>query len=131
MTDPAAEAARSAAVILAADLGRNLPAEVDAALAARAGDHRPDCYLDLASLGSLIVSAATRAWTIHNDQRDRAHGQEPEAGSIARQVRTTLREQDTVLPPGTDRITQVVATEIIRQSICAQKLPARKPAAAP
>ena len=37
MTDPAAEAARSAAVILAPGLGRNLPAEVEAPLAARAG----------------------------------------------------------------------------------------------
>ena len=42
MTDPAAEAARSATVILTPDLGRNLPAEVEAPLAARAGDHRPD-----------------------------------------------------------------------------------------
>ena len=33
MTDPAAEAARSAAVILTPDLGRNLPAEVEAPLA--------------------------------------------------------------------------------------------------
>ena len=35
MTDPAADAARSAAAILAPDLGPNLPAEVEAALAAR------------------------------------------------------------------------------------------------
>jgi hypothetical protein len=67
------------------------------------------------------VSAATLAWTIYNDQRDRAHGQEPEADSIARQVRTTLREQDRALPPGADRITEVVATEIIRQSTRPQK----------
>ena len=42
MTDHAAEAARSAAVTLAPDLGRNLPVEVEAALTARAGDQRPD-----------------------------------------------------------------------------------------
>ena len=35
MTDPAAEAARSAAAILATDLGPGLPAEVEAALAVR------------------------------------------------------------------------------------------------
>jgi hypothetical protein len=92
MTDHAAEAARSGAVILAPDLGRNLPTEVEAALAARAGDQRPDRYFDVVSLGSLIVSAATLAWTIYVNLRDRAHGQQPESDSIARQVRITLRE---------------------------------------
>jgi hypothetical protein len=116
MTDHAAEAARSAAAILAPDLGLNLPVEVEAALAARGGDQRPDRYLDVVSLGSLIVSAATLAWTIYINLRDRAHGQEPEADSIARQIRITLREQDTALPPGAERITEIVATEIIRQS---------------
>jgi hypothetical protein len=122
MIDPAADAARSAAAVLAPDLGRNLPVEVEAALAARGGDQRPERYLDLVSLGSLIVSAATLAWTVYNDLRSRAQGQEskpelePQAEFIARQVRITLREQDTVLPPGTERITEVVASEIIRQS---------------
>src|ERR1700753_800528 len=104
MTDPVADAARSAAVILAPDLGQNLPTEVEAALAARAGDYRPDRYLDPVSLGSLIVSVATLAWTIYNDQRNRAHGQEPPADSIARQVRITLRDQDVSLPAGAERI---------------------------
>ena len=73
MTDSVADAARSAAAILAPDLGLNLPVEVEAALAARSGDQRPDRYLDLVSLGSLIVSVATLAWTIYNDQRNRSH----------------------------------------------------------
>ena len=46
MTDPAADAARAAAAILALDLGPNLPAEVEAALAARDTQQRPDRYLD-------------------------------------------------------------------------------------
>ena len=116
MTDHAAEAARSAAVILAPDLGRNLSVEVEAALAAQAGDQRPDRYFDFVSLGSLIVSVATLAWTIYVNQRDRADGQEPEPDSVARQVRITLRDQDTATPPGIERITEVVATEIIRQA---------------
>ena len=62
------------------------------------------------------MSVATLAWTIHNDQRNRSHEREPEADSVARQVRITLREQDTALPPGTERITEVVATEIIRHA---------------
>ena len=120
MTDSIADAARSAAATLAPDLGQNLPVEVEveveAALAARAGDQRPDRYLDPASLGSLIVSVATLAWTIYNDQRNRNKDQEPEADSIARQVRITLRDQDISLQPGTERVTEVVATEIIRHS---------------
>ena len=71
MTDPVADAARSAAAILAPDLGPSLPAEVEAALAARDTSQRPDRYLDPVSLASLIVAIATLAWTIYNDQRNR------------------------------------------------------------
>jgi hypothetical protein len=117
--DPAAAAARSAAAILAPDLGQQLPVEVEAALAARAGDQRPERFFDPVSLGALIVSIATLAWTVYNDQRSRAGEakvDEPEQESIERQVRIALREQDTVLPSGTERITEVVVTEVIRQS---------------
>jgi hypothetical protein len=116
MTDSVADAARSAAAILAPDLGPGLPAEVEAALAARGAQQRPDRYIDPVALAGLIVAIATLAWTIYNDQRNRSHERDPEADSIARQVRITLREQDTRLPPGTERITEVVATEIIRHS---------------
>ena len=103
------------AAILAPDHGSSLPAEVEAALAARDATQRPDCYLDPVSLASLIVSIASLARTIYNDRR--MHSPEPPPSeSIARQVRITLRDQDTVLPPGTERITEVVATEITRQA---------------
>ena len=115
MTDPAADAARTAAAILAPDHGPHLPAEVEAALAARDISHRPDRYLDPVSLATLIVSIATLAWTIYNDQRDRHHS-DPPADSIARQVRNTLRDQDTALPPGTEKITEIIATEITRHA---------------
>jgi hypothetical protein len=61
------------------------------------------------------VAIATLAWTIYNDRRDRA-SEPPPPETIARQVRITLREQDMTLPPGTERITEVVATEITRQA---------------
>src|SRR6516165_9637861 len=114
MTDPAADAARSAAAILAADLGPSLPAEVEAALAARGAEQRPDRYLDPVSLAGLIVAIATLAWTIYNDQRTRTP--DPPPDSVARQVRITLRDQDTPLTPGTERITEIVATEITRHA---------------
>jgi hypothetical protein len=114
MTDPAADAARSAAAILAPDLGPNLPAEVEAALAARDTQRRPDRYVDWVSLASLILSIASLAWTVYNDQRK--HTPDPPPDSIARQVRIILRDHDTSLPPGTERITEVVATEITHQA---------------
>ena len=114
MTDPVADAARSAAAILTADLGTSLPAEVEAALAARDTGQRPDRYLDPVSLASLIVSVAGLAWQVYTDQRK--HTPDPPADSVARQVRITLRDQDTALPPGTERITEIVATEITRHA---------------
>jgi hypothetical protein len=58
---------------------------------------RPDRYLDPISLASLIVAIATLAWTIYNDQRK--HTPNPPPASTARQVRITLGDQDTLLPP--------------------------------
>jgi hypothetical protein len=114
VTDPTADAARSAAAILAPDLGPGLPAEVEAALAARGAEQRPGRYLDPVSIAGLIVAIATLAWTVYNDQRGRTT--DPPPADIARQVRITLREQDTVLPSGAERITEIVATEIIRHA---------------
>jgi hypothetical protein len=118
MTDPAAIAARTAAIILAPDLGPSLPAHVEAALAVRDTEQRPDRYLDPVSLASLIVSVATLAWTIYNDQRTRhdQHDPDPQPDVIARQVRIILRDQDIQLPPGTERITEIIATEITRHA---------------
>jgi hypothetical protein len=112
MTDPAAEAARAAAAILAGELGGNLPVEVEVALAGRGGERRALRYLDPVSLAGLIVAVATLAWTIYNDQRKRTP--EPPASGVAREVRIALRERDVELPAGTERITEVVATQIIR-----------------
>jgi hypothetical protein len=114
MTDPAAEAARAAAAVLVSQFGPGLPTEVEAALAARSTQHRPSRYVDPVSLAGLIVAIATLAWTIYNDQRSRTPSPPPE--NIARQVRITLREQDTALPEGTERITEIIATEITRHA---------------
>jgi hypothetical protein len=121
MTDPVADAARAAAAILASDLGPTLPTQVEAALAARdAGEHLPGQYDPVAIAGfgigtaSLIVSIAQLAWSVFSDPRK--HTAEPSPDSIARQVRMTLRDQDASLPPGSERITEIVATEIIRHA---------------
>jgi hypothetical protein len=119
MTDPAADAARSAAAILAPDLGPGLPAEVEAALhTGTAGAQRPGQYdpAALASLGisaaSLIVTIAQLAWSILSDHHTHTTPPAPEA--IARQIRIHLRQHDIPMSPGTGHITDVVITEITR-----------------
>jgi hypothetical protein len=122
MTDPAADGARAAAVILAPDLGPRLPVEVEAALAARDSQQRPGQFFDPVSLGSLIVAIATLAWTIYNDRhKDTSEDKRkeipaPPPADVARQVRVTLREQDRILPDGIERITEIVTTEVIRRA---------------
>jgi hypothetical protein len=86
----------------------------DGGIAARCIRQRTGRYLDPVSLASLIVAIATLAWTIYNDQRNRTPS--PPAEGIASQVRITLREQDTALPEGTERITEIIATEITRRA---------------
>jgi hypothetical protein len=115
MTDPVADAARAAAALLSPDHGPALPAEVEAALAARGTSQRPGRYLDPVSLATLIVAIAALAWQIYTDHRNHT-SDPPPADTIARQIRITLREQDTALPPGTERITEIVATEITRHA---------------
>jgi hypothetical protein len=119
VTDPVADAARAAAAVLAPDLGPGLPAEVEAALYARGrseqapGQYDPAAIAGLAVAGaSLIVSIAQLAWSIVSDQHTRTA--KPSHETIARQVRIALRQQDKPLPPDTDRITEIVITEIIR-----------------
>jgi hypothetical protein len=117
VTDPVAEAARSAAAILTPEFGPGLPAEVEAALHTRQADgQRPGRYdpAALASLGvsaaSLIVTIAQLAWSIVSDQR--SHMAQPSPEAIARQIHIHMRQHDIPAPPGTDHITDVVITEI-------------------
>ena len=119
MTDPVADAARSAAAVLASSLGPGLPAEVEATLHARKyGEQPPGQYDPIAIAGlavgaaSLIVTIAQLAWSIVSDQRTQTT--KPSHEAIARQVRIILRQQDRPLPPDNDRISEVVIAEIIR-----------------
>jgi len=112
MTDPIAAAARAAAARLAAEHGPGLAADVEAALHTRDADQRPGQYLDPVSLGTLIVAIATLAWTIYTDKRKTAP--DPPPGAVARQVRIELRQQGGTSPHDTDRITEIVVTELLQ-----------------
>ncbi len=134
MTDLIAIAARAAADRLAAEHSSGLAADVEAALQGSGTTQRPDQYLDPVSLGSLIVAIATLAWTIYSDQRRKTPEPPPEI--IARHVRAELRRQGNTYGQETDRITEIVITEIIqadrdlRLPACGRRVPGGKGRAA-
>jgi hypothetical protein len=110
--NPEAAAARATARRLQADGQQGLVAEVEAELAARSRPPQLRRYGDPVELASLIVSAASLAWTVYADLRRRASKPpEPPVKEVTRIVRATLRErgQDT-----SDRVVDMVVAEVIR-----------------
>jgi hypothetical protein len=67
MADPVELGVRAAARRLATPHNPHLATDVEAALHTRQTTTRPDQYLDPISLGALIVSIASLAWTVYND----------------------------------------------------------------
>ena len=110
MTDPVADGARAAAERLAPDHGPGLAADVEAALHTRGQEQRPERYFDPVSLGALIVSIATLAWTVYTDLKKRTAT--PSAEVVARTVRVTRRDQGQ--PDAPEHVIEVVVTEAIR-----------------
>jgi hypothetical protein len=109
--DPIAASARATADRLAAEYGHGLAAEVEAALYSSRQARPPERYLDPVSLGSLIVSMTTLAWTIYTDLRRKSPDATPDI--LARTLRAELRTSGTTSAPD-DKITEVVITEVIR-----------------
>jgi len=80
MTDPISTGARSAAQRLTAQHGTGLATAVEQA---PQGQRSPTTYLDPTALGSLIVSAATLAWTIYNNLHAKTDRPPPPTSSRA------------------------------------------------
>jgi hypothetical protein len=115
MTDPVEVGARAAAARLVADTGTKLPADVERALADRDKIQPPDQYLDPISLGALIVSVASLAWTIYKDLRKQTPSPSPEV--IARTVRVQLEAPPQGLDSDQrDRIIDITVEETINAS---------------
>jgi hypothetical protein len=110
MTDPVADGARAAAERLTLDYGPGLAPDVEAALHARGPEQRPDQFFDPISLGALIVSIATLAWTVYTDLKKETANPAPDV--VARTVRVELRKMD-VTHPASQEITDVVVTEVL------------------
>ncbi|WHM38184.1 hypothetical protein [Streptomyces sp. BPTC-684] len=114
-TDPVELGVRAAARRLAPQTYPGLPDDVEAALYARGAAARPDQYTDLNSLGALIVSIGTLAWTVYNDLKSRAAA--PRREVTVRHVQDRLVRDD-ALPPALgpaerDRIIVVTVDEIL------------------
>jgi hypothetical protein len=110
--DPIAAASRAAADFLAAQYGSRLTTEVEAALHDRGSQHRPEQYFDPVSLGSLIVSIASLAWTIYTGLKQKTPNPAPDV--VARTVRVELKTRGDTTAMSQDRITDIVVTEITR-----------------
>ena len=101
MTDnPVAAAARAAAQRpFSGEYGSRLTVDVEAALYARDGEHRPERYFDPVELGSFLVSIAALAWQIYDSHRKK--GEKP-IPVLAREVqRRTTRSAPTWTEPRT------------------------------
>lgn len=103
--NPVSRSARVAARRLAPEHGAELEAQVEAALYARSTNQ----YFDPISLGSLIVSVATLAWTVYNDLRKKTP--EPPRETITERIRADLPTNDHT-PAELDKIIEIIVDEI-------------------
>ena len=120
MTTPHAEAARRAAARLAPDLGSDLPAYTERALAGQEPTVRRRSYDAGTSLAvaALLVSLAQFGWQIYRDLReDREKKDEADRRQIlqvlVRRMRLSLNEPPGLSVQQRDRLLEVVAEEIL------------------
>jgi hypothetical protein len=109
--DPVAAAASAAAARLEGQHGPGLAADVERALHTRGTELRPERYFDPVSLGSLIVSIASLAWSIYIGLKQKAANPAPDV--LARAVRVELRTRGDAAA-SQNEVTDVVVTEVIR-----------------
>ncbi|MGH3693746.1 MAG: hypothetical protein ACRDRX_07100 [Pseudonocardiaceae bacterium] len=112
MTDPVEHTARAVAQRLAAQYGPGLATDVEAALHARGSTQQPAQYVDLISLGSLIVSIATLAWTVYTDLQKQTP--RPSPAVVARTIRVRLSGNGELDPAQRDRIIDIVVDETVQ-----------------
>lgn len=104
--ETAADVARRAARRLADELDPALPGSVERELAGTPGQ-----YVDPISLGALVVSIASLAWTIYHDRgQDQA---EPSAEALRRRVRIEVGQREEACADQRDLIIEVVVDEML------------------
>jgi hypothetical protein len=115
LNDPVPTGARAAARRLAAEIDPGLEVDVEAALHTRGLAPQPRQYFDPISLGTLIVSVATLAWTVYTDLRTRTP--QPSAETVARTIRVQLRDADAMAPEQQARVVEVVVDEVLHAAL--------------
>jgi hypothetical protein len=110
--DPVATAARAAAARLEGQHGPGLAADMETALHTRETEQRLERYFDPVSLGSLIVSIASLAWSVYIGLKQKTPNPVPDV--LARSVRVELRTSGDAAVTSQNEVTDVVVTEIIR-----------------
>jgi hypothetical protein len=108
--DHVSAGARAAALHLSAEFGAGIVVEVEEALDTRTSARRPDQYFDPMSLGGLIVAAATLAWQIYRDLKQRSPSTPVE---VARTVRIQL-EGSAPDAAQLDRLVEVAVSATLR-----------------
>ncbi|WBB52005.1 hypothetical protein [Verrucosispora sp. WMMD573] len=78
-----------------------------------APDRNADRYVDVVAVASLIVAAATLAWTIYQNRRDNRSSANREV--VARQIRVALSETGGVPTQQRDLVIEVVVDKIITE----------------
>jgi hypothetical protein len=114
MTDRSDHIARVAANRLAPEHGVDLAVEVERALHAKDSSQRPDQYFDPISLGSLIVSIASLAWTVYTDLRTKTP--QPDPGVIARTIRVRLQDSGVLDSAQHEHIIDIVVDETVQDA---------------
>jgi hypothetical protein len=116
VNDVIATSARASALRLAAEFGPGLPADVEAALHARETVPRLEQYIDPVSLGGLIVSIATLAWTVYTGLRKTTP--DPSSDVIARTVRVELRTRGDAAADAAsqERMIEVIVNETLKHA---------------
>jgi hypothetical protein len=104
--------ARAAARRLAADIDPDIKTAVETALRDPATDERYG--VDPVALGSLVISAASLAWTIYRDLRDKIP--KPAKKTIEQRVRLELPVTDQVPAAQRDRIIEVVVEQVVEDA---------------
>ena len=109
---PVKAGARAAANHLAADLGPDLPAEVENAIHASISADQPQRYFDPISLGGLIVSIATLAWTVYAGLRPEKTAETKT--EVITKVTIEMQENDNLYAVDLNKVIDVVVTEVIK-----------------
>ncbi|MFD7934684.1 hypothetical protein ACFV4T_09145 [Streptomyces sp. NPDC059755] len=118
MTHPVEAGARAAARRLTTQRRPALVTDVEAALHGRRATDLPDQYCDPISLGALIVSIASLAWTIYNDRKE--DNPAPRRDVITRRIRVQLDQPDVqhvaLSPAEQNRVIDVTVEETLNST---------------